>query len=185
MPLASDYFDSPDGMAAAELVVRQAIRDCFLAVAGTYGYDANHVHVSPRFPDTDDEWNQIATIEDPDTAANGPTAEHRRLVRYCHVIYSGHKAGQAEMTINYEIDVSMGFKDGYASDPNRRSYDELTALNVKFEKFLRDNQELGLDERVSHGLLQCPSKPRWTPIDDQGDTTVTVTDTLAVTLKVC
>jgi hypothetical protein len=185
MPLANDYFETPDKMAEAELVVRGAIRDSFLAVAGSYLFDSSHAHLSPRFVETDEEWDDIGTVEDPDTASNGPTEEHRRVVRYCHVLFAGHRAGLRELTINYEIDVSMGFKDEYASTPGLRSYDELTALNFKFEKYLRDNQELGLDDRVSHGLLQTPAKPTWTPVDNQGSTTVTLTHTLAVTLKVC
>jgi hypothetical protein len=185
MPLASDYFETPDKMAAAELVIRGAIRDSFLVVATAYLFDSNHAHLSPRFVETDADFESIAMVEDPDTAANGPSGEHRKIVRYCHVLYAGHRAGLYELTINYEIDVSLGFKDEYASTPGLRSYDELTALNFKFEKYLRDNQNLGLDDRVSHGFLQTPAKPVWTPVDNQGSTTVTLTHSLAVTLKVC
>lgn len=183
MPLPNDY-DSIDGEAAAELVVREAIRDIFVGVATPYLFDNAHSHICPRYPETLDEWNTIGTVEDPDTG-NQPAGNKRRLVRYFAVKWVGQGRRLRELTLNYELEVSMGFKDAYASAPTKRSYNELVELNMKLGKVLADNQELGLDDRVSHNFMQTPFKPSWTPIDEQGETTVTITNTLAVVLKVC
>jgi len=183
MPLPSDY-DSPDGEAAAEVAIRTAIRDIFVGVGSAYLFDADHSHLCPRYPDTMDEWNRIGTVEDPDTVAQ-PPENKRRLVRYFAVKYVGMRRTRVELTLAYDIEISMGFKDAYASDTSLRSYNQLTELNMKFGKTLADNQELGLDERVSHNYLQMTSRPNWTPVDEQGESTVTIGDSLAVVLKVC
>lgn len=184
MPLPADY-DSPQGEADAEVAVREAIRDIFLGVAGAYGYTSAHCHTTPRYPDTIDEWNAIATIVDPDTEPEATEGE-RRLTRYFSVVYAGMSRVLSELTLRYDVHVSMGFKDEYQRAPaGRRSYDEIVALNMKFGKTLADNQELGLDDRCSHTFLQAPLRPRWTPEDDQGNPTVTIDNTLSVVLQVC
>lgn len=184
MPLPADY-DDPQGEADAELVVREAIRDIFLGVATPYGYTSAHCHTVPRYPDTIAEWEAIATIVDPDTEPEAAEGE-RRTTRYFAVVWAGMSRVLSELTIRYDVQVSYGFKDEYARAPaGRRTYDELVALNMKFAKTLADNQELGLDDRVSHSFLQAPLRPRWTPEDDQGNPTVTIDNTLSVTLQVC
>lgn len=184
MPLPSDY-DSPQGEADAERAVRDAVRDLFLSESSDYGFTSDLAHTVPRYPDTDEEWEAIATIVDPDTAA-GADEDKRRLIRYFTVVWAGMGRVLAELTIRYDVQISFGFKDEYAAAPaGRRSYNELVELVSRFGKKLADNQELGLDDRVSHTFLQVPTRPRWQEADDQGNATVTIDATLAVVLQVC
>jgi hypothetical protein len=169
MPLPSNY-DDPAGMAAAELAIRTAIRDIFAGTALAYGFPDDHCHECPRFPDT-----QAAQA-----------AGKKRIMRYMDVYYQGHRrASKQDMTLRYIVSITMTLKDSYASDPNKRALNEIVELDFKFGKTIDDNQELGLDDRVSHNYLQTPTRPLMTPVDDQGRTIVTLFNTLEVNLKVC
>lgn len=184
MPLPQDY-DSPAAQATAELVIRESIRDLFLSVSVPYGFAPELVHVCPRYTETDSEWDAIATIEDPDTADVGDDAK-RRLLRYFAIAWAGQGRVLAELTFRYDLQITMGFKDEYATGASgRRSWNELVALVQEFDKQLADNQELGLDDRVSHMFLQCPLRPIWDGDDPQSSSSVTVNATLAVVLQVC
>jgi hypothetical protein len=184
MPLPSNY-DDPAGMAAAELAIRTAIRDIFAGTALAYGFPDDHCHECPRFPDTDAEWDAVAMVDDPDTQA-AQAAGKKRIMRYMDVYYQGHRrASKQDMTLRYIVSITMTLKDSYASDPNKRALNEIVELDFKFGKTIDDNQELGLDDRVSHNYLQTPTRPLMTPVDDQGRTIVTLFNTLEVNLKVC
>lgn len=183
MALPADY-DNPAGEALAEAEIRAAMKGLFLAVAAPYGYDDDHSHTEPRYPDTQEEFDEIYTIDDPDTADADDDGK-RRLTRYFVITWAGMSRVLSELTIRYDVQISMGFKDSYAFDPTLRSYNQLVALVHEYGKHLADNQELGLDDRVSHTFLQAPLRPRWTGEDEQGNATVTVDCTLAVVLQVC
>lgn len=179
MPLPNDY-DDPDGMAAAELAVRTAIRDIFAGVALAYGFPNDHCHICPRDPDTEAEWNAIAMIDDPDAAAPKP-----KVMRYMDIFYGGRRrVSKQDMLLRYVISYSMTLKDS-ATDPSLRALNQLVSLEFKFGKTIDDNQELGLDERVSHNYLQTPTRPLITPVDDQGGSVITNFNTIEVNLKVC
>lgn len=184
MPLPDDY-DNPGGQAEAEATIRESIKGIFLSVAGPYGFNTSLAHVCPRYTETDEEWEAVATIEDPDTMDAGDDAK-RRLLRYFAIAWAGQNRVLAELTFRYDLQITLGFKDEYATGtPGRRSWNELVALVQQFDKRLADNQELGLDDRVSHTFLQCPLRPIWDADDPQSVSAVTVNATLAVILKAC
>lgn len=184
MALPVDY-DSPEGEEQAELEIRKALVGCFLAVAGNdrFGFDADHAHERLRYPDKNDTWEFIATIIDPDTE-DADAEKQTRLLRYFAVAHVGFSATLRELTLRYSIKVSFGFKDVYASDENRNSSNEISACLMQFQKYLRNNQNLGLDDRVSHQNL-VGNSILFIPKDAQGNAIHIANTTLNVILEVC
>lgn len=184
MPLPNDY-DSPLGEEQAELEIRKAIVECFLVIGGDprFGFDADHAHERLRYPDSNTTWEFLATIVDPDTASAQPE-EQTRLVRYFAVSLVGFARTLRELTFRYAIKVSFGFKDVYASDDTRNSSNELTACLVQYQKFLANNLNLGLDDRVSHKYLVLDNV-RFVLKDAQGSAVQVSDNRLDVILEVC
>jgi hypothetical protein len=184
MPLPSDY-DTPEGEEQAELAIRKAIVDCFLAVAANtrFGFDPGLAHDRLRYPDSAKTWELIATIIDPDTASE-PTEKQTRLLRYFAVSLVGFSGALRELTLRYAIKLSFGFKDVYASDDTRNSSNELVACLIQFQKYLRNNLSLGLDDRVTHQYLNC-GNIRFVLKDAQGNAVQVADNTLNVVLEVC
>lgn len=184
MALPEDY-DTPEGEEQAELEIRKAIVDCFLAVAENerFGFTATLAHDRLRYPDRNNVWEEIATIVDPDTADED--AEKRtRLLRYFAVSLVGFSRTLRELSFRYAIKLSFGFKDVYKTDENRNSSDELTALLVQYQKYLANNLNLGLDDRVAHQYLNC-GNVRFVLKDAQGNAVQVTDNTLTVILEVC
>lgn len=184
MALPNDY-DTPLGEEQAELEIRKAIVECFLSVAGNarFGFDVTHAHERMRYPDKNDTWEFIATIIDPDTA-DADAEKQTRLLRYFAVQHVGFSATLRELTLRYAIKLSFGFKDVYATDANRNSSDELSACLMQYQKFLRNNLNLGLDDRVSHQYLVCDNI-FFIPKDVQGNSLQIANNRLNVILEVC
>jgi hypothetical protein len=184
MALPNDY-DSPLGEEEAELEIRKAIVECFLSVAGNprFGFDSDHAHTRLRYPDKNSTWEFVASIVDPDTASADPT-EQTRLVRYFAVALVGVARTLKELTLRYAIKISFGFKDVYASNVNLNSSDELTACLMQYQKFLANNLNLGLDDRVSHQYLTT-TNVRFVLKDAQGSAVQVSDNTLNVILEVC
>jgi len=184
MPLPSDY-DSPLGEEQAELAIREAIVDCFLAVAGNvrFGFSSALAHPRLRYPDSAKTWELISSIVDPDTA-NQSVEEQTRLLRYFAVSWNGQARKLRELTINYAIKVSFGFKDVYQTDANRNSSDEIVACVMQYQKYLANNLNLGLDDRAFHTYLQT-SGLRFVLKDKQGSAVLVADNRLSVILEVC
>lgn len=180
MALPEDY-DSPEGEATAEFEIRQALGACFLAVGSTFGFAAELIHDRPRYPRTDDTWNAVGTIEDPDTT-DGET--QARLTRYCSFKFGGFRRGGKELVLRYSVVVSFGFKDQYDADPTKNSYGEAASCLVRFGKFLADSPNLGLDDRVTHRQFEVYAD-EWLPFSKQGDANVIYYGRVEVVLNVC
>lgn len=185
MPLPGDYESSLDGHQQAELAIRTAIVDCFLAVAATpqFGFDATLTHPRLRYPDSTKTWELISSIVDPDTASADPTVQ-KRLLRYFAVSFYGQSRVLRELTLNYAMRISFGFKDIYATDSNRNSTNEIVGCIMQFEQYLGNNLSLGLDDRVTHQYLQTQSL-RFVLKDKQGNAAMIADNTLKVILEVC
>jgi hypothetical protein len=184
MPLPTDY-DTPEGEELAEVAIRGAIKDCFLQVAENdrFGFTGTLAHTRLRYPDSNDVWDQIATIVDPDTK-DAETEEQTRLIRIFAVAFVGFSSKLTELTIRYAIKVSFGFKDVYKGDATKNSSDELTALLMQYRKYLQNNLSLGLDDRVTHLYLNC-GNVRFVPKDLQGNALQVADCSLSVVLGIC
>lgn len=184
MALPDDY-DSPSGEEQAELVIRQAIVDCFLAVANNerFGFTSELAHSRLRYPDSTKTWELISSIVDPDTV-NEDASVQTRLLRYFAVSFIGQSRKLRELTINYAIKISFGFKDVYSTNVNRNSSDEVVGCVMQYGKYLANNLNLGLDDRVSHQYLQT-SNFRFVIKDRQGNAVMVADNKLSVILEVC
>ena len=180
MALPVDY-DSPEGEAEAEAEIRQALGACFLLIGADYGFTEELVHDRPRYPRTNEGWEAVGTIEDPDTT-NGDTQS--RLTRYCSFKFSGFNRRGKELTLRYSVVISFGFKDEYSGDPTKNTYGDAAACLVRFGKSLADNPNLGLDDRVTHRQLEIIAD-EWLPISKQGDADVIYYGRIEVVLNVC
>lgn len=180
MALPVDY-DSPEGEATAEAEIREALGACFLMVGAAFGFTAELIHDRPRFPRTDEAWNAAGTIEDPDTT-NGDT--QARLTRYCSFKFAGFRRSGKELTIRYSMVISFGFKDVYNADPNKSSYGDAADCLMRFGKYLADNPNLGLDDRVTHRQLEVFAD-EFLPASKQGDADVIYYGRIEVVLNVC
>lgn len=185
MPLPSDY-DSPAGEAVAEGIIRQALADCFLASGSVdYGFIAGLVHARPRYPRTNEAWLAIATIDDPDTTVTTGSTKVR-IVRYFSAKLKGFKRQLQKLTLRYEITISFGFKDEYTAPAlaGKNSHDELAACAMRYQKYLADNLNLGLDERITHLYLEMDDN-RFKVIDKQGNASENMTGRIDVVMNVC
>lgn len=185
MALPVDYESSLDGHQQAELAIRTAIVDCFLAVAATpqFGFDATLAHPRLRYPDSTKTWELISSIIDPDTANANP-AEQKRLLRYFAVSFYGQSRKLRELTLRYAMRISFGFKDVYSIDPSQNSTDQIVGCVMQFSKYLANNLNLGLDDRVEHQYLDT-SALRFVLKDKQGNAVMIADNTLKVILEVC
>jgi len=183
MPLPPDY-DSPQGEADAEKAIRGALVDCFLAIADpTFGFDSSVAHDRMRYLTNADSWEFVSTIVDPDTAAQ-PVDQQTKLTRYFALGLVGFQGSLRELKFRYALRTSFGFKDAYKTDSTRNSSDELYACMTQYQKFLRDNLNLGLDDRVSHEYLQLLGI-RFVLKDKQGNAMQVADSTITVVLEVC
>jgi len=185
MALPEDY-NSQDGEEEAEFEIRQAIVECFVTSAAKFGFTSDLAHPRPRYPRTDETWFAIGTIEDPDTA-DAETAEGKaRLTRYFSVKFRGFRRTLTELTLRYELIISFGFKDEYEHPDlaGQNSHDELAGCSMRFGRFLAENLNLGLDDRVSHTYLDMYGGD-FIPLDDQGSSAETLLGRLEVQLLVC
>jgi hypothetical protein len=180
VPLPDDY-DSPAGEAAASVAIKGALGACFLIIGGSFGFTTELVHDRPRYPRTDEQWEAVGTIVDPETE-NGdiPT----RLTRYCSFKFSGFRRAGKELTIRYQMVLSFGFKDEYASDPTKNSYADIESCLFQYGKFLADNPNLGLDDRVTHRQLEVLAD-EFLPASKQGDANIIYYSRIEVVLNVC
>lgn len=180
MPLPDDY-DSPDGEAEAELVIRQTLGERFLEMGSEFGFTEELVHDRPRYPRLDSVWESIGTIEDPETTGNDSQS---RLTRYCSFKFKGFReAGEQELLLFYEFNLSFGFKDEYATDPTKNSTNDMVACAMKFRRHLKSNKNLGLDDRVT--LRQFEVYESLPILDKQGVTDTVLFGRLEVMLNVC
>lgn len=180
MALPDDY-DSPEGEDAAEKEIRSALVACFLAVGSAFGFTSDLAHTRPRYPRTDDKWEQIGTIEDPDTTGNTATA---RLTRYASFKFLGFRRVGKELTIRYSFALGFGFKDEYGADPTKNSFDQATSCSMRFGKYLADNPNLGLDDRVTHKQLEIFDH-EFIAVDKQGNSANVLFGRIDVVLNVC
>jgi hypothetical protein len=180
MPLPEDY-DSPEGEDTAETEVRKALVACFLAVGTPFGFTSDLAHTRPRYPRTDDKWESIGTIEDPDTTGNTTTT---RLTRYASFKFLGFRRAGKELTIRYSFALGFGFKDEYGVDSNRNSFDEAASCAKRLGKFLADNPNLGLDDRVTHKQLEIFDH-EFIKVDKQGNAANVLFGRIDVVLNVC
>jgi len=180
VPLPEDY-DSPAGEAEANKAIKEALGACFLTVGGSFGFTAELVHSRPRYPRTDALWEVVGTILDPDSAdGEAPT----RLTRYCSFKFSGFRRAGKELTVRYQMVLSFGFKDEYVGDPTKNTYDEMEDCLFQYGKFLADNPNLGLDDRVTHRQLEVIADD-FLPASKQGDANVIYYSRIEVVLNVC
>lgn len=184
MPLPSDY-DTPAGEGDAEIAIRQALADCFLVVGASYGFTTDLIHTRPRYPETDALFEMICTISDPDTAA-AIAASKMRLVRYFSVKLTGFKRTLLQLTLRYQIIISFGFKDTYLAAPmaGQNSHDQQAACTVRYQKYLADNLNLGLDDRATHDYLEM-LYVEFIPVDKQGGAANAMIGKINVFLNVC
>jgi hypothetical protein len=190
MPLPNDY-DSVDGEAEAELIIRQAIADSFLIIGAAYGFTTDTTHTRARYPpvarptDTgrDTTWELISSIVDPDTSAVAATLQ-TRLMRYFAVSFNSMRRTLRQMTLGYNVKIVFGFKDEYKTDPTQNSFDQITAAAIKFGKYLADNQTLGLDDRVTHRYFEVRGC-RFVPADKQGRSASVLDCSITIDLQVC
>lgn len=185
MPLPEDY-NSQDGEEEAEIVIRQAIADCFLVAGTPYGFTSSLVHARPRYPRNDTVWYTIGTIPDPDTVDAETPEGVQRLTRFFSVKFAGFKRTLTELILRYEIVISFGFKDEY-SHPDlagQNSHDQLAGCSIRFGRFLAENLNLGLDDRVTHTYLDIFGRD-FIPLDEQGNAAEALAGRLEVVLEVC
>lgn len=180
MALPDDY-DSPEGEDIAETEVRKALVACFLLVAAPFGFTSSLAHTRPRYPRTDDKWEQIGTIEDPDTTGNTAPV---RLTRYASFKFVGFSRAGKELTFRYSFALGFGFKDEYGVDSTRNSFDEAASCAKRFSKFLADNPNLGLDDRVTHKQLEIYAH-EFIGVDKQGNAANVLFGRINVVLNVC
>jgi len=180
MPLPTDY-DTPEGEDAAETEIRNALVACFLIVGGAFGFTTDLAHTRPRYPRTDDKWEQIGTIEDPDTTGNTATT---RLTRYASFKFIGFRRVGTELTFRYSFALAFGFKDEYADDSTKNSFDEAASCAKRFGKYLADNPNLGLDDRVTHKQLEIFDN-EFIGVDKQGNAANVLFGRIDVVLNVC
>jgi len=178
--LPVDY-DSPAGEEQAEFAIREALGACFLVVGAGFGFTSSLVHTRPRYPRTTSEWETVGTIEDPDTTGNDTQT---KLVRYCSFKFVGLRRLGQELTLRYQHVLSFGFKDTYASNPSLNSHDQMTGCAMQFSKYLSDNLNLGLDDRVTHRNLEYFDSDM-IPADKQGEAAVVLYGRIDVVLNVC
>lgn len=185
MPLPGDY-NSQVGEEEAERVIRQAIADSFLTAAGSFGFTSNQVHARPRYPRTQAQWTEIGTIADPDTEDAATDEGKKRVVRYFSVKFRGFRRTEKELTLRYDVTISFGFKDEYATTAliGKNSHDELTGCAIRYGRFLADNLNLGLDDRVTHRFLDIYDN-QMIPVDLQGEAAEALFGRLEVVLDVC
>lgn len=179
MPLPDDY-DSQDGEVQAEMTIRTAIRDMMLTVAAPYGFEAEKSHTRPRYPDTPEQWNAVAMIEDPRNDKN-------TLLRYIDVRLRSFKSENRQLTISYAMAVAVAFEDERRDTDGEvtgNSTDDLIAVVFKIRKFFQDNQNLGLGDAVMHKLVQLVDMP-FTAADAQGRPAQKAALTLDVVMNIC
>lgn len=183
--LPDDYNDQ-DGEEAAELIIREAIAACFLATSAKFGFTDDLVHARPRFPRTDAKWLEIGTIADPDTIAASTDEGKARLTRYFSVKFRGFRRALRQLTLRYDIVISFGFKDEYLAPAlaGQNSHDQLAGCSVRFGRYLADNLNLGLDDRVTHTFLEIYNNDTLR-LDKQGNAAEILYGRLDVTLEVC
>lgn len=180
MPLPVDY-DTPEGEEQAEFAIREALGACFFTIGAAFGFTALLCHTRPRYPRTQPDWEAIGTIEDPDTTGNDTQT---RLVRYSAFKFIGFRSQGQELTLRYQFILSFGFKDEYASNPTLNSHDQMVGCAMRFRKYLADNLNLGLDDRVTHKNLEIYDND-FIPADKQGGAAMVLYGRIDVVLDVC
>lgn len=137
-----------------EQTVRSAIYDVFMSVPLVAQYVK--VHKSERFPDSDDEDEDVSTVEDPVTKGPMTSIIQIGLPSVSEKPYVSEQSTQLDM--EYPITYDLGVRDIWKNPPAGFTFPNSSALfmavYMRSRAKFKESKILGVFENCEHEYLQ-------------------------------